>query len=242
VKSSLTVPDSPLVESPVKRVMLVKVIFQVADILLTWDLLPSREMDLATRHLLIMIRIVTLTLLFWAIPFSGHAETVYVNDSLRVGVRSEPNNTVTPHGVVVTGMRLDVLERADGYIKIRNDNGVEGWIRDVYVSPDKPAKLELAELQSEQAKLQEKLARQDQMIKKENAKSADMSAELARLKSANRELHTRPSTDTTDKTSDQTVGYIFYVAWLMLLGVGGFIAGTLWHRKQTMKRLGGLRV
>ena len=189
-----------------------------------------------------MLRIATFTLLFWSLPLISQAETVYVNDSLRVGVRAEPNNSVAPHGVVVTGMRLEVLEHADGYIKIRNESGVEGWIKDVYVSPDKPAKLELAEAQAEQAKLQAQLARQDKIIKDENTKTASLSAELDKLRSINGDLQSRLDASRTNKTHGKNLGYILYAVWLAILGVGGFFAGVFWHRKQAMKRLGGLRV
>lgn len=53
----------------------------------------------------------------------------YVNDSLRIGVRAEPNTSVAPQNVVITGMQLEVLEREGSYIKIRSDDGVEGWIK-----------------------------------------------------------------------------------------------------------------
>ena len=49
--------------------------------------------------------------LFYLIISLGHADSVYVKDSLRVGVRTEPSNSVAPIGVVVTGMQLEGLER-----------------------------------------------------------------------------------------------------------------------------------
>lgn len=189
-----------------------------------------------------MIRIATLIFLVWSIPLHALAETVYVNDSLRVGVRAEPNNSVPPHGVVVTGMQLEVLDRTAGYIKIRNESGVEGWIKESYVSTEKPAKLELAAAQAERAKLQAQLAKQDAMIKDYSAKSTAMAAELEKLKTANSELNASLSETTVGNTNKRTLGYILYVVWLLLLGVGGFVAGVVWYRKQAMKRLGGLRV
>lgn len=189
-----------------------------------------------------MLRIATFTLLLWSIPFLSLAETVYVSDNLRVGVRSEPNNRVAPHGVVITGMRLEVLEHAQGYIRIRNERGVEGWIKDVYVTTDKPAKLKLNDLQKEQATLRSQLAKQEKIDKDENTRAVAMSAELEKLKAANSKLQARLSAATSDKVSNRTVGYILYTAWLAMLGVGGFIAGVVWQRKQAMKRLGGLRM
>lgn len=189
-----------------------------------------------------MIRIATLTLLFWSMPVLALAETVYVNDSLRVGVRAEPDSSTAPHGVVVTGMQLEVLDHAGGYIKIRNQSGVEGWIKNVYVTTEKPAKLELTALQAEQAKLQAQLAKQDKVIKDYGAKSTALSEQLQTLQSTNTELRTRLGETTTGKETRHALGYITYVVLLLVMVGAGFFAGVVWHRKQAMKRLGGLRV
>ena len=188
-----------------------------------------------------MIRIATLIFLFLFTSLCL-AETVYVNDTLRVGVRAEANSDGAPYAVVVTGMRLEVLDRANGYVKIRSDKGVQGWIKDDYVTASKPAKLELSDLQTEQQQLQAKLAEQDTALKEESAKSAAMSTEIKKLKTENSQLHARLSSSMADNTSNRSVGYLLYVIWLILLAVGGFVAGVLWYRKQAMKRLGCLRV
>ena len=175
-------------------------------------------------------------------PGIGLADTVYVSDNLRVGVRAEADNTSAAHGVVVTGMQLDVLERANGFIKIRSENGVEGWIKDSYVTNDKPAKLELIAMQAEHVKLQNLLAKQDKLLKDANAKSAAFATELESLKASNVELRSRLNETTKGKASQTNRTYIGYLMLLLVLAGGGFVAGVLWHRKQAMRRLGGLRV
>lgn len=186
-----------------------------------------------------MLRIATFTLLLWSIPLLSLAETVYVSDNLRVGVRSAPNNNIAPHGVVITGMRLEILKHAGRYIKIRNDKGVEGWIKDTYVTPDKPAKLLLQALQAEQAKLRAQLSQQRNTIKDATSKAAAMSVEVASLKTANSELQSHLRSAMSDTGRNKTVGYVLYAAWLVMLGVAGFVVGVIWQRKQAMKRLGG---
>ena len=71
--------------------------------------------------------------LFSGISLNVFAESVYVSDNLRVGVRPEPDNGYAPVGVVTTGMKLDVLERKEGYLKVRTDTDLVGWIKDIYV-------------------------------------------------------------------------------------------------------------
>lgn len=199
-------------------------------------------MDLVKRSMLIKLKIATLTLLIWSIPVLGLAETVYVGDSLRVGVRAEPNNGVAPHGVVITGMQLEVLERANGFIKIRNASGVEGWIKNSYVTTEKPAKLVLADVQAEQATLQTRLAKQDKLLKDATAKTMAMSSELEKLKTVNTQLREQLAESSKGNTSQATRLYLGYVVLLLALVVGGFAAGVVWHRKLAMRRLGGLRV
>lgn len=189
-----------------------------------------------------MLRIATLTLLLGSMPFPSHAETVYISDNLRVGVRAEPNNNLAPHGVVITGMQLEVLDHTDGYIKVRNTNGVEGWIKDVYVTQRKPAMLELSAMQAEQAKLQAQVAKQDNIIKVDSARTLAMADELSKLKSLNSELHRRLNNSSAARHNGTVLEYGGYAVFLMLLGTGGFIAGVMWHRKRAMRRLGGLRL
>ena len=165
----------------------------------------------------LMLRIATLALLVWSIPVHSLAETVYVSDSLRVGVRAEPDNSISPHGVVVTGMQLEVLERANGFIKIHSEGGVEGWIKDSYVTTTKPAKLELTAVRAEQAKLQMQLANQDKLLKDATTKAAALSAELQSTKTSNTELRARLTETTKGKTSHANQMYIGYVVLLLVL-------------------------
>lgn len=167
---------------------------------------------------------------------------MYVGDVLRVGVRAEPDNSQPAHGVVVSGMKLDVLEHKGGYIKVRSVKGVQGWIRDVYVTNDKPAKLKLVELQAEQAALQARVVEQDKRIKNESSKASSLEAELVQLKSSNRRLEARNSLVNNEIAHSKPVGFLLYALWIIMLVVVGFAIGYSWQRKQAMKQFGGLQV
>ena len=206
------------------------------------------KMDLAKPDIAMLLRQLALILLACTLPIISHAETVYIGDILRVGVRAEPDNVSPAHGVVTTGMQLEVLDRTSGFIKIRSAAGVEGWIKDSYVTNQKPARLELSEAQATQQKLQAQLARQEDLLKQATAHTATLTRELANLKAANDRLNTRPA-QTTQSTqtlptqiSRMSRTYLGYILLAVgLLGVG-FIAGVRWQRKQAMRRLGGLRL
>ena len=55
---------------------------------------------------------------------SVQAEPIFIGDNLRVGVRPEPDSTLTPVGVVQTGMQLELLEKQGAYLHIRAPDGL----------------------------------------------------------------------------------------------------------------------
>lgn len=184
-----------------------------------------------------------LYLIFLLLPVQGFAQTVYVNDTLRVGVRPEPSNDVGPVSVVVTGMKLEVLERSDGYLKIRTDKGVEGWIKNIYVTNDLPARLELAKLAKEHEKLLGQIGNQDDLVKTAEINNVSLSKEIDVLKKSNTELRLRLiKAEKTGDGAELSITILLYGLLFIVLVVSGFALGVLWYRGQAMKRLGGLRV
>lgn len=189
-----------------------------------------------------MLRIVFFIVLACWLPTLASAETVYVNDSLRVGVRTEPGNSMVPHGVVTTGMQLEVLERSDGYVKIRNEAGLAGWIKDIYITSEKPAKLELARLAEEHAKLQAKLAKQGDLDKAASARTAALTAEIAALNTTNAELNEQLAQTSSSESINMTLRFGSLLVLVLVATAIGFVGGVNWYRRQAMRRLGGLRV
>lgn len=190
-----------------------------------------------------MKRFMLLTvILYLLLPGMLLAEVVYINDTMRVGVRPEPSNDVGPVAVVMTGMKLEVLERSDGYIRIRSDNGIEGWIKEIYVSEKLPAQLELAKLQKEYQQLVSDSSKSADVIKAAEQAKVALAEELNVLKEQNRDLQAELQ-ELKKVTDGDRASYIY--VWLGLLVVvlfiGGIFIGVNWHRQQVMKKLGGLR-
>lgn len=170
------------------------------------------------------------------------AEVVYINDVLRVGVRPEPNNIVAPTHVVMTGMKLEVLDRSEGFIQIRTEQGVEGWIKEIYVSGQRPAQLELADLKEKYQQLVDDSSQANDKIKAANDANTALQQQLDELLEQNRLMQTelqeiRAKTETDDSMM------IFLISGLLMivLFVAGLLIGISWHRQQVTKRLGGLR-
>ena len=169
------------------------------------------------------------------------AESVYVKDSLRVGVRSEPSNSVSPIGVVVTGMQLEVLEYDGDFVKIRTDKGLEGWIKSTYVGQEKPAMLKLDEMQKELQRLKSQTGKRSELIETTEATNKELSEQVEDLKSSNNELRVALSKEKA-KTQDSIAIYIWIVLSYIFFCLLGIVLGVYGYRRYTMKRLGGLRV
>lgn len=173
--------------------------------------------------------------------FSGIAlaETAYVSDTLRVGVRPAPTNQAAPIGVVKTGMRLNVLETTNGFVRIKTEDNLEGWIRKSYVVKTPPAMIKLEALQQQQGTLAGKL------------KTLEENNQV--LQEANRVLNTRVDQLSTERSQWQlaqaraTLGsseirWYWWLLGILIVAGAGFYSGISWYRLLIMKRLGGLRV
>lgn len=168
------------------------------------------------------------------------AETVYVSDKLRVGVRPEPDNSYTPVAVVQTGMELTVLDRQNGYLKIESANGITGWIKEIYAVQQKPAILKLQNLEKENTELATELKSQQETINTLEAANKTLNESMDSLKREHSRLQLLQARSRASQEQSGSTWY-WWVLLSALIGVGGFVAGMQWHRQQTMKRLGGLR-
>ena len=167
------------------------------------------------------------------------AEYVYISDNLRVGVRTEPVSGVPPIGVVFTGMRLEVHEKSDGYIKITTDKGVTGWIKDIYVTKKAPAIIQLNVVQAKYEKLKKELSLgSDTATILEKANLA-LTEQVDELKSERREWVRERARLMASEYQDSSWFGIVVTIVLMILG---FVGGIFWYKTQVMKRFGGLRV
>src|SRR5262245_65020394 len=84
---------------------------------------------------------------------SAAAETAWVTDSLRLGLYAEPDASGSPSQNLQSGAALEVLERTQGYARVRTAAGSEGWVKSAYLVDEKPAQLRVAELEAELATL-----------------------------------------------------------------------------------------
>ncbi len=168
------------------------------------------------------------------------AETLYISGSLHVGLRPDVDQRTPPTSVLTTGMQLEVLGRSAGLVKVRTEDGEEGWIRESYTDKEAPAVLKFAELTKQNQQLvkehTELLSQQEKL--KLDFKQA--SEKVDELQQQNANLH-RDLVGAMGPAGESSLAWLGWLLLMLVLTAAGFGGGVVWHRQQTMKKLGGLR-
>jgi SH3 domain protein len=86
------------------------------------------------------------------------AETLYVTDLLRLSMTEQPQSKGKTVTTLSSGDPLTILERQPGYAKVQTRDGLSGWAKSAYLVADKPARLIVAEMESQIAQMQEQLS------------------------------------------------------------------------------------
>ena len=175
------------------------------------------------------------------------ANPVYVDDTLRVGVRPEPGSGGGAISVVTSGTELEVLESSEGYSRVRTPNGVEGWVKSAYLSRQRPAILKLRDREQELARLQKRLASGDRANPADRQELDALRQRLAELEQANINLQAQANNnggDLMNLTRRDGRGLldsatVYWLAALIFFLSVGFLGGVFWNRHQVSKRLGG---
>lgn len=167
------------------------------------------------------------------------AEYVYISDNLRVGVRTAPDSSTPPISVVFTGMRLEIHEKSDGYLKITTDKGVTGWIKDIYATKTAPAIIQLNALQVKYNKLKKELSSSGDNASILEKANLSLTRQLDEMKLERREWSSERAKLVASQYEESSW---FWIIEILILIVVSFVAGIFWYKGYVMKRLGGLRV
>jgi len=174
---------------------------------------------------------------------SAMAETIYVHDYLRLGVREHPNSSETPIAVVTTGDALEVLERQGGYIKIRAKNGVEGWVSKAYVSSEKPARLRLEQLQEEYKRQESELDDLRKELTASQEQNETLDKQLSEMMQENGTLHEQLSRYYSETAKiKEKYGWLYRALGYIALFLFGIFLGVRWQKRKVAERLGGLEI
>lgn len=193
-----------------------------------------------------MRRALLAALLTLSVP--GYAETVYVIDRVVVGVRAEPVEGAAVVKSVETGAALEVLDRQDTMVQVREPQGTEGWIDARYLSAQPPARSQVQTLQTELARLRAQLAKaQAQPAEPQAAATQKLEVELntvrAQLVQAQTQLKDARRDPAPVSAAPAASGGGFKIIWVVvvfaMLGIG-FVAGVIWVRESIRRRMGGM--
>ncbi len=181
---------------------------------------------------------------------AASAETAYVTDILQLALYEQENSGGRLLRNLVSGTRLEVLERKNYYAKVRTGDGVEGWTKSNFLVADKPARLRLADLEKQNAALsadrdaarktlsaeREKLTTLGDQLKGATHAAETSAAKAQQLEQENKEYRSRLSVQQYSIPLNWSLGGL--VASLIL----GFFGGILWFDYRSRRRHGGHRI
>ena len=103
-----------------------------------------------------MVHEKTLRAIFFIVAFilsasinSVFAETRYVSDRLIISVRDGQNQDAAVLGYIETATPVDILEEKEDLLRIRTENGIEGWVQAKYVVSEKPKAIIIENLKND---------------------------------------------------------------------------------------------
>jgi len=190
-----------------------------------------------------------------AVVSVARAETLYVAERMLVALRAEAGDTAPTVKTVETGAPLEVLERQDRFVHVRDTQGSDGWVEARYLTTDPPARLQLAALQQELTRTRAQTTDAQAQLKKAQATVAEQSAKITELEKDAAEKAAAPPPVApvpapvpvvTAKPDNKTAAgqdFQFSFVWLAIsfamLGIG-FAGGILWLRESIRRRSGGM--
>jgi SH3 domain protein len=177
-------------------------------------------------------------------------DVVWVTDSLQLGLHRARDTSDTAFQNLVSGTRLDVLERAGAYARVRTPDGQEGWVRTAFLVDDPPARFRVAEAEAELEALrielararaarisaEEETARLRRQVAGHNESLGSVQTTLSRLRAENELYEERL------QRYRRSVPLHLTIAGLLVAGVGGFAGGLWWLDARIRRRHGGFRI
>jgi len=187
-----------------------------------------------------MKKITALTFFLLVLAGPAMAETVYVTERQSVSIRAGMTAEDPVLGRAVTGTGLELLEKNDTHTRVRAADGTEGWIANGLLTREKPAAIMIlaAETRAKQAQADAaKLAKKVQALEKQ------LQAEKNKPQPEAAPEPAPEAGDTASATEPGKFGFDllwFGISFAML--IIGFVAGALWLRERTRRKLGGMHI
>ncbi len=177
---------------------------------------------------------------------ASEGDVVYVTDELRLGLYATEETTGRASRTLLSGARLTVLERALMSIRVRTDDGDEGWVKTAYIVTAEPARSRLARVEAEAEAVAGRLAESEAALAAAGSELETLSAELAEAQAGIIELPALQAENAELAAALNEGGTRVPLLWLIIAAVisaliGGLIGYWLLDRR-VRSRFGGLRV
>jgi len=178
------------------------------------------------------------------------AETVYVTDSLRLGLHEAADTSDRPFENLVSGTALEVLERNASYARVRLTDGREGWVKATFVVTEKPAAARVLELEAQIAGFESAAvaARSAQTAAEHElaALRSELKASTGSAESVQETIERLQSENGAYLQQLETYRHALPILWVVpavvVALVAGFLAGLWWLDSSIRRRHGGFRV
>lgn len=183
-------------------------------------------------------------------PLLISAETVYVTDTLSLGLHQAADTSDRPFRSLNSGQELEILSRTTYYANVQLPDGTQGYVKAGFLVSDKPAKLIVAETLAEVDRLTRELEESRKAFAAPAAtidglkrQAAELQARLdvsdlraIELDEANSDLRNRQ----TQYKGSLPVKWVIGAVGTCLFG--GFFFGLWWVDYRSRKLHGGIRI
>ncbi len=174
------------------------------------------------------------------------AESAYVTDVLRLGLYQAEDATGRPFRTLVSGTRVEILERRTFYARVRTPDGEIGWVKSNFLQDEKPAALRAGEYETRISELTGDLQRVQAELDEANGTLSGIRSETSDVVGLTQEAESLRSEKA--RLEDRLASFrgSLPIKWsLILAGVLaalGFIGGIAFLDYRIRKRHGGFRV
>jgi uncharacterized protein YgiM (DUF1202 family) len=171
------------------------------------------------------MRLITFSFFCLLAATHAYADDLYVTDLQSVELLAAPRDGADSRTSVTSGTRLQSITNRGAYLKVRTEDGREGWIRESLVTADPPARARLQSLTQAQADLEEKMAGLRSSI-------ARLQQTQARLLEENRHLMERLRAPTPTRPIQANRFWLWAAVAGVLVAIAAFAGGALWQARR----------
>lgn len=200
---------------------------------------PTTSLQLCTSALVLL-------LLAPLISTSAAAETVYVTDELRLGLFEGEQTSGRPFKTLTSGDALEVLERALMSIRVRTEDGEEGWVKTAYIVTSEPGRRRAEKLEAQNTQLQARLTEAETRISSSQSTIETLELSLTEANAGIEDLPALRAANTQLTQQLAQTGSRIPSSWAVIVGVlalvMGFAIGYFWLDRKVRRQFGGVRV